>query len=284
MRGELPLRQAGAIGTWFVVLLLLVLVILWLFPHIFLGTVCRPINVKQQAQFHSMDAALELFNAEFDAYPPSDANDSAGQPYCGAMKLAEALMGKDLLGFHTRSGFRVDGLDPNGGVPLYPKEPNPANMKARIGSYLQAQNAQAHRLVEVYGKGNTGPFREDLYVLCDTYIRKQASGAKTGMPILYYRADPKGTAHDLDDPNNPANIYDYRDNLALLKLGVPWNPAGAHPLAEPKRFYLNTKSEKIRDRSVPYRADTYILISAGWDGLYGTADDICNFDWNYREQ
>lgn len=30
--------------------------------------------------------------------------------------------------------------------------------------------------------------------------------------------------------------------------------------------------------------DSYILISAGWDGIYGTADDVCNFTWNYREQ
>jgi hypothetical protein len=33
----------------------------------------------------------------------------------------------------------------------------------------------------------------------------------------------------------------------------------------------------------PFRADTFILISAGWDGEYGTADDICNFDWRYQE-
>jgi hypothetical protein len=29
------------------------------------------------------------------------------------------------------------------------------------------------------------------------------------------------------------------------------------------------------------REDSYILISAGKDGLYGTADDICNFEWKY---
>ena len=27
----------------------------------------------------------------------------------------------------------------------------------------------------------------------------------------------------------------------------------------------------------PYRAQSYILISAGKDGLYGTSDDITNF-------
>ena len=25
------------------------------------------------------------------------------------------------------------------------------------------------------------------------------------------------------------------------------------------------------------------LISAGYDGEYGTPDDICNFEWKYRE-
>ena len=32
-------------------------------------------DVKQKAQFHSMDAAMELFHNEFDAYPPSDGMD-----------------------------------------------------------------------------------------------------------------------------------------------------------------------------------------------------------------
>jgi len=33
----------------------------------------------------------------------------------------------------------------------------------------------------------------------------------------------------------------------------------------------------------PFRADTYILISAGKDGLYGTKDDICNFEFTFPE-
>jgi hypothetical protein len=56
-----------------------------------------------------------------------------------------------------------------------------------------------------------------------------------------------------------------------------------HPLADPKRFYMDTQSDKIVTKSRPYNADRFILISAGKDGLYGTADDICNFDFKYRE-
>jgi hypothetical protein len=32
----------------------------------------------------------------------------------------------------------------------------------------------------------------------------------------------------------------------------------------------------------PYRSDTYILLSAGYDGEYGTVDDIFNFEWRFR--
>ena len=69
-----------------------------------------PIEEWQKSQLHSMEAATELLANEWGSYPPSDANDPIGKPYCGAMKLTEALMGRDLLGFHRESVFRRDGL------------------------------------------------------------------------------------------------------------------------------------------------------------------------------
>jgi hypothetical protein len=105
-----------------------------------------------------------------------------------------------------------------------------------------------------------------------------------GMPILYYRADTSATLDDVNDPDNPQNIYDYRDNHALINLGVPGKPGRTHPLAGPKRFYLSTQNDLVSGTSRPYRADSCILISADRDGLYGTADDICNFAWRYRER
>jgi len=243
-------------------------------------------DLEQRAQLNAMNVAIELFVSEFDSYPPSDANDPAGRPYGGAMKLTEAVMGQDLLGFHIKSVYRADGLDPNGLMPLYPPTPDQANLRSRKGPYLQAENANAWRLVDIYGKGNTGPFPETAFVLCDPYARVRPSGERTGMPILYYRADSSGTAHDVGTPDNPQNIYHYRDNHALVLLGVPGQPGATHPLADPKRFYLNTQDRKTSSsqRPAPVRPDTFILISACADGLYGTADDICNFDWKYCER
>ena len=64
-------------------------------------------TVKQQAQFHAIDAGLQMYHDDFQGYPPSDAMDRSndGMPengdksYPGACKLAEALVGRDLLGF-----------------------------------------------------------------------------------------------------------------------------------------------------------------------------------------
>ena len=66
-------------------------------------------RVSQKNQFHSINVALELFRAEFDGYPDSRELDGStpagGVSYCGAMKLAEAMVGQDFLGFHPDSRF-----------------------------------------------------------------------------------------------------------------------------------------------------------------------------------
>jgi prepilin-type N-terminal cleavage/methylation domain-containing protein len=256
-------------------------------------------KLKQMAMFHSIDAALELFSNEFDGYPPSGALDSADPPesYCGAMKLCEAMMGQDLLGFHTNSIYKADGTDADGkqlygldvSDPLYDD-----NLKARRGPFLPLESANAYRLKDIYGT-EVGDFYEENFVLCDVYTRNMLTGQKTGMPILYYKADTSKNLHDPNiaapDPTSPnSNIYNYWDNQELILLGKPWVqgdptlPEKKHNLAETDKFYKNTESPKIKTAHRPYRVDSYILLSAGFDGEYGTADDIFNFEWKYRAE
>ena len=83
-------------------------------------------------------------------------------------------------------------------------------------------------------------------------------GKKVGMPILYYRANTTNNRHNTANPEDPLNIYNYRDNQSLLLLGMPWEagssggtgtPSGRpHRLAIENgtpglRFYWNTKNE-----------------------------------------
>jgi len=247
-------------------------------------------EVKQKAQFHSFDAAIELFNTEFSGYPDSSDRGPDGQPYCGAMKLCEAMMGQDLMGYHPDSTFRSDGSD--GTRHLYPDansvppEVYRDNLSIRKGPYLPRENANAYWLGDLYS--NTGPFAYRHFVLCDVYrnVTHNVTGKRVGMPILYYTADTANSLHDIINPDNPNNIYNYRDNQLLIALGLPADPppnGPTHRLFEPQRFYRNTKNDKVTTTSTPFKADSYILISAGFDGEYGTPDDICNFEWKYQQ-
>jgi type II secretory pathway pseudopilin PulG len=245
-------------------------------------------KVSQKNQFHSIDVALELFRAEFDGYPNSGALDGStptgGVPYCGAMKLAEAMVGQDLLGFHPDSRFRNDGTD--GAAPptlLY----DPLTLKARKEHYLPLENANAYKLNDIYPNIATSPFNGNRFVLCDEYtpVMNISTGKKIGMPILYYKANTSNTRHDSADLPVPGNdkgqIYNYLDNNQLVELGKPWNPppAGAHHalFSDPTKFYGSTWNNKVLSMVRPYRVDSYILISAGFDGEYGTPDDVFNF-------
>jgi len=246
-------------------------------------------KLTQMNQLKVIGVSIEFFNSDFDGYPPSDAVDGMGQPYCGALKLCEAMVGQDLMGFHPDSVFRADGRDSTD-KPLY----IPLTRKTRKNTYLSLEKADIFKLRDIYDTGQTGNFNfnQEAYVLCDVYTRQMRTGEKTGMPLLYYKAD---TSNDLHDPNNlptigdnNGNIYNYTDNQAMLAFGKPWQSTGTttgntHSLSGPVRFYKNTRNHKITFPARPFRENSFILISAGFDGEYGTADDICNFELKYKQ-
>ncbi|MCP4707943.1 MAG: type II secretion system protein [Planctomycetes bacterium] len=308
-------------------------------------------ELEQKAQFHSIDAALGLFSAEdrYGRYPESNDNadpygdgdndhDRDPRPYCGANKLAEAVVGWDLLGFHPNSDFRSDGRfrhlngsgemvdvlayhpdptvvegDYNGsGNPLY-AETAEENVKARWGPFVELENANVFRMRDVYdpcepsddGPGFDGAtgFDSTNFVLCDVFAKKRHAGKKTGMPILYYRARTNFTQQDAEidtgDNDIEDDIYFYPDNYNLLALGAAEDRFYRHPLANGEmgagvsitagtpsvldeddwqdfeNMILNPQVTTIKR---PYKAGSYILVSAGKDGLFGTPDDIFNFD------
>ncbi|MBN1795854.1 MAG: hypothetical protein JW804_04210 [Sedimentisphaerales bacterium] len=267
-------------------------------------------DVKQNAQLHSINIALELYEKEFEEYPPSSRYDGDGNPgseYCGALKLAEAMVGQDLLGFHPDSLFRADFESDNGLEQYYVMAKNdpadtPENRRSRKPAYLPLEQAGAVKLEELYGAGNAVPPYEDHFlVLTDVYTRRMMGpeGTRYGMPILYYKANPAGEINPNEDNNYTLNesriyFYDYEDNDELVKLGVPWDTTASnmkHYMASDNTsadafpgmgtledFYwrINNDDIKIQDGR-PYRSDSYILLSAGSDGLYGTRDDIYNF-------
>jgi type II secretory pathway pseudopilin PulG len=200
--------------------------------------------------------------------------------------------------YNARQGIPV-------GTPPYqtPDE----NVKCRGGKFgapfVELENANAFRMDDVYAPGQIGKFRLDSMLLCDVYAKKRntPSALKTGMPILYFRARTQFTEQDSttlkpgvqqyynQQPGIDDDIYYYPDNLNLLMLQTAEVNPQDHPLAMNAGSAADVEAfenmiinrQVTRDPTIdikrPYRAQSYILISAGKDGLYGTSDDITNF-------
>ncbi len=252
-------------------------------------------DAKQRAQFTSIELALTAFKDNYGDYPPSlgwDYVNGAPLDYCGAQKLAEALVGWDLLGFARKSQFYSDGsIDtPTGRLNLY--NVNDAFlMSQRRDPYLEVETAKPFFLGQLFA--NTGSLAADTYVLCDVYARKkviQANGreARAGRPILYYKANTSGTTtreiYDIADNDSVVAAAENEDRrghpLGSGPYPAPFNNqgeffyGGANPATGPIGLIQDPKVLKV---SRPYRPDSFLLISAGPDGIYGSGDDIYNF-------
>jgi len=235
-------------------------------------------NTKQKAQLATIGLGLTAFRNDDGDYPPSSCDPP--QDYCGSQKLAEALLGRDLLGFHPQSIWDAAGT---AYIP-----PNEANLKARQGPYIELGTSNAFRLGDSeQGDGlfvNASAFLDpDSFVLCDAFgVRELAVSprkkVKAGTPILYYRANTSSRIFNALSPNT--SIYNFDDNARLLILGTVADPSRTHTLYDIATFYNYLEDWKATNASGvrwPYRPDSYILISAGADGRYGTSDDITNF-------
>jgi len=191
--------------------------------------------------------------------------------------------------------------------PLY--APLIPNLRERI-KYVDSENIKAVRLQDLYTwvitsgtsfytatqvSFQTPPEKYHNAAISDVFLRAAINGTycaarggqKAGMPVLYYKADSSKLNHDSITPpvagGSNTNIYNFDDNYAITALGCPWEasppPAGpAHPMqTDPLVFLKAITNTKVTSTPRPHNEDGYILMSAGWDGLYGTRDDVYNF-------
>lgn len=330
---ETKRRKFGSVRGFTIVELLTVMAII----AILMGLLVPAMNqvrklakdTSQKAQFHSIDVALEAYSAENGMYPESMVSTSASPYTIGAHKLAEALVGRDLLGYDTKSTWDAAADDTNSQI--YADKITPvvsaddkvaASLKRRQGPYLNPENVEAfqvNQLFESYGNVYPGGIQYDSTrsptyvsapVLTDVYHAKKVTmpNGKTmmaGTPILYYKANTSSTSFpDVTDSANftsitvaDANaadyIYNIFDNDELVKLYQMMKPTNANPHrfdenrpnetidGSPKNgvwiFYNTITNPKITNQPRPFNMSSYILMSAGADGIYGTRDDIYNF-------
>lgn len=93
-------------------------------------------------------------------------------------------------------------------------------------------------------------------------------------PILYFRANVGAANKD---------VYAWADNLGFFREDV--GPHGMDGIYDLKTFRRFTHDYRVAatdvtadDQYQPQNRDTFLLISAGPDKRYGTADDVTNFD------
>ncbi|MDD5063147.1 MAG: type II secretion system protein [Phycisphaerae bacterium] len=236
-------------------------------------------ETQQKAQIATIEMALTAFKHDYGDYPPSHGTfgSSIDYYYPGAQTLAEALVGWDLLGFHfsnPKSSWDSVGT-------AYPQPPTEDDLKNnRRGPYLELATANAFRLNNLF-TGISSNYNSDAFVICDVFGKKPVKvGGKTvmaGAPILYYKANTSSKTIDYTSPILRTElIYNYLDNRSFIYDFIP-----ASPLYDTQFFYDYIRDPKVTTAVWPFRPESYLLISAGSDGLYGTRDDICNFDPNF---
>lgn len=249
-------------------------------------------KVKVQTQLEAIAKGLEMFrNDHKDQYPDSRPladwvsgvpNTTGNGPLYGAHWLARAMVGYDL------QGVDVDFRQLDGPAISH----NELQSAERLKPYITLESAKVVPDSDVPGASGTGINPTGRYVMLEDY----------GFPILYYRANPTGKAllarrADVNPPNTPPAIYYQEDNelftgsnsLSSWQFkGLPHrikNFGNLSNVDQPDTFlnyFHNHDVHKATESGgtaviTPYNAETFILLSAGEDGVYGTRDDVKNF-------
>jgi len=303
---KLKIENGFTLIELLVVISIVVLLIGILVPSL-RGAIRAAKNLKQKSHFHAIDISVEFFRDDYDNYPDSAVLPSitaSSDLICGAHHLVEAAIGRDLKGFDPKSTWyvHVDQSD----TEIYASsakgstaEEIEASKNRREGPYLELKKDMGVYTIDEIYSGNIGGIYSSLAgptvsVITDVFNKtkitlKNDTMIKSGPPILYYKADRSSKLWPIMTGPEPVPgpqadkvdqyIYNYKDNDAIVQLNSMRDISLEHELDKDDgdKFYKMLNNKKLPYPG-PYNPNTYILISAGWDGIYGTMDDVTNFN------
>lgn len=269
-------------------------------------------DLQQKAQFKAIGAGLEMFAIDNENSFPSSSTSfrlSTNEVY-GAHKLTESLVGRDLYGncsngnLNPLQDYSTDVI--NRKIYIDKDKYTFVNPKA-----LYYDGA---RVPDLAGDDFTTLLKDTYPVISDVYLQKKVIvkgydfvtrkwADKTigvGTPVLYFKAsltdqfmdpnrmDPSITlAPNYDDCSKW--IYNWYDNEGFFNLSTVKTYGLTQEIYHKYRydrsvggtgreeFYKNILNTRVSTHLVPKNKDSYILMSAGADGIFGTTDDVCNF-------
>jgi prepilin-type N-terminal cleavage/methylation domain-containing protein len=260
----------------------------------------------------SLGKGCEMFHRDFDRYPRS----SGPNPFeddvvylSGAQWLLLQLAGADLKGYVMPDKERQYAYTPADWRDFYSL--SPTMEYSRLGPYVQVegkvaqspdyyvQQAAATALPDLLKAGTQG----------DNYWPNNRLAFPVdafGFPVLYYAANEQASQPFSDTAaNSLPGRYTQWDNtpftgsengsIAGFDLGgganhplynLGWLASDPKKISRPDSFagvvydramFEQNKQADGSGRVWPCRPDTFLLIAPGKDGLYGTGDDVTNF-------
>ncbi|MBP7937658.1 MAG: prepilin-type N-terminal cleavage/methylation domain-containing protein [Phycisphaerae bacterium] len=257
-------------------------------------------RTKVAKQLDSIGTNLEMFQNDFGQYPDSS---------LGADPLLSTGLfpdGRNLSGAHWLAramvGYDTKGVDAKGLTLARSGTCTTANFKDRKGPYVEAETYRRDNDTEKFQVGSDSDFvpTQRMVLFEDSYKS----------PVLYYRAKTQAE-YPFTAGDTWTGVYSLKDNQEITgstTAGLKgWNFTGQatiisgknvlHRLgifgatrsgtvmtltsetSEPQSFARTLYSEssmKVANVLKPVRPDSFVLITAGKDGVFGTADDVSN--------
>jgi prepilin-type N-terminal cleavage/methylation domain-containing protein len=263
-------------------------------------------DLQQKSQFRAISGGIETYSNENENSYPSSDEDPNYYVY-GAHKLTAALVGRDLFG-HTPDGNMIPGE-------AYSTSLQERKEYIDKDKFLVVNPQQIYDTsVNLAGDDSTLDVRDYFPVISDLYYQKKITVQKfdfltrqwtekiiqVGSPILYFSANKteefidntaligNSTLPAINYTNCKSWIYDWYDNEGFFNL--PTIKSFSHTEVYhtyddthngvdigKAAFYKNIINYNVSTYLTPRNRDSYILMSAGADGIYGTKDDITNF-------